>query len=86
MPINTTRATRDCIVQDGVRYCEKKDMTRKEIGLLSFSIIAIILWIALWVWIGVVIEDRYGIFGFPIAISGTILLPLLVIGIICLLF
>lgn len=49
IPVNTTR---ECIVQDGTRYCEHKDISKKDLGLAGGILLGIILWSIFWIWVG----------------------------------
>jgi len=80
IPIQNTKVV-DCIVQDGVRYCEKTDITTHEGGLIALGLVVMFLWIAMWIWIGIKVEEYTNSFyALPIALFGGIMLPILVFG------
>ena len=81
VPVNNTKEE-NCIIQDGVRYCEKKDITPKEVGYIFLSFVAFALWIALWFWISFKIDEMFGIFPLTTTIFGGVILPLFIAGII----
>lgn len=68
MPIHTTHI-RDCIVQDGVRYCEQSNMTQKDIGVVCLVAFLALVWMFFWIWI-----SERSIF---VALGGAVGLPLL---------
>lgn len=39
IPITTTQ-TRDCIIQEGVRYCESQNVSHKDVGIV-FGVVAL---------------------------------------------
>ena len=81
--MNNTREV-DCIIQDGVRYCEKVARSSDEWGLLLLGMLAFGLWAAFWFWLAFTKfyeQDGYvaacifgGIFGIPLLVGGIVLL------------
>ena len=41
----------DCIIQDGVRYCEKTNVSPSFLGWAGLSALALFIWIGFWVWV-----------------------------------
>jgi len=61
--------TRDCIVQDGVKYCETSNLTPEQLGTGILAIIAICLYLWFLGWLA--IEREYN--GFLVVLIGLIL-------------
>ncbi len=75
IPVQTTKEV-NCIIQEGVRYCEKEDVTSQELGFLLLAIAAIIIWAFFWAWFSL---EKDIIWLFPIM---AIIAPLLIGGLI----
>lgn len=61
--------TRDCIVQDGVRYCETNNLTPEQLGVGILVIIAVCVYLWFLGWLA--IEREYN--GFLVVLLGLIL-------------
>jgi len=82
IPMNNVREV-NCIIQEGVRYCEKKDLGKKEGGIIAFGVLGLVVWFVFWGWLS---GERYDIGeGILIFIGGGICLPLLIWGLIAIL-
>jgi len=76
----------NCIVEQGIKYCEKKDINKQDITYISFGIVIFFLWCYLWFWIGIKVGEKYDIFPLGIILGGILVLPALIIGILSLIF
>jgi hypothetical protein len=50
VPITNTR-TRDCIVQDGQRYCEDTDLTPREVGFIIIGVVVLTAYLGFLMWL-----------------------------------
>jgi hypothetical protein len=72
VPTHTTK-TVDCIIQDGIKYCEKTDLTNQETGVVFIGIAVLIAYM---VFLGYLTEEFDN---FLILIIG-IIAPLVIFG------
>jgi hypothetical protein len=77
IPINNTREV-NCIVEQGVRYCEKKDFSKQEVAVVFLGLSIIILWLMFWGWLSFRVEDT--VEPTIVFIIGGIVAPLIIIG------
>lgn len=63
MPMPVTQK-RDCIVQEGIRYCESNPLTKHDLGWMSVIMLVVILWFGFWAWLG--IEKDWGMWAMAI--------------------
>lgn len=82
IPMNNTREVL-CIVQDGVKYCEKTDGNPSGLGVAILFAAAIIGYTILVAYATSIIADYYEPLVLPFA-AAAILLPLIVIGVLLL--
>lgn len=79
VPVNNVR---NCIVQDGIRYCENKDVSPNEFGVALLFTVGILLWVMLWFWIGSKLESKFDV-SFPaVLFIGGFIIPMAILGII----
>jgi hypothetical protein len=78
IPINNTRKV-DCIIQDGVKYCERSDIPISVLGFLILGILCYIAWV--WFWLGKMFDYNVDgwVGGFMIALPWIILAILMII-------
>lgn len=81
-PMRTTR-TVECIVQDGIKYCEQIDFPDKELGVILLGFFAYICWFFFWAWYGEK-KDSMGI-ALGLGLIAPLLSGLLIGGIILIL-
>lgn len=80
MPIHKETKV-NCIIQNNKQYCEQKDLSKKDGGIVSLGIVGLILWISFWCWIALRFENNTIFNPVVIMIFGGIVLPLLIINI-----
>lgn len=77
IPMTNTR-TRDCIVQEGVRYCESQPMSNHDLGMLFLLMLVLIAWFGFWTWCSTETEMGFWAlaiaFCLPLAVGALILL------------
>jgi len=83
IPMNTTTKV-DCIIQEGIRYCEKQDISSHEGGIIALSVAGAILWFMFWFWLGIKLDDEYNIFPLTTVFLGGLVLPAIITGIVLL--
>lgn len=42
---------KECVVADGKRYCREEDMSNQDVGLLILSLVALVVWSVLSMWV-----------------------------------
>lgn len=77
-----TENNTNCIIQNNIQFCKKKDLTDKEFGYVSIFIFLIIVWLCLVFKIADWIEYEFNIDPMETVLLGGIGLPLLIIGLI----
>ncbi len=68
---------RDCILVEGVKYCESMDTITNDLGWMLLGLLAFGIWIGMWMWI----SERFFGMNLAVALGGAIGLPLLIGGI-----
>ena len=68
----------NCIIEAGVRYCENKDITAHEGGIILLVSSGLLIWVMAWIYVAVNMEKPL------IALVCSVLLPLLITGLILL--
>jgi uncharacterized PurR-regulated membrane protein YhhQ (DUF165 family) len=73
--------TKECIIQNGVKFCEDQDITNKEIGVVLLSTLGFFMYVALAFKVGDMVEDKYGVEALKTLLV-LLAAPLLIIGLI----
>ncbi len=77
VPVQTTKEV-NCIIQEGIRYCEKKEIPKEEVGYGLLFIALFFAWVIFWAWFAA--EKDKGMFALfcglfaPLIIGGLILI------------
>lgn len=74
--INRTREV-DCIIQNGVRYCEKEDLSSKAVGASLLVMLAICAYLVFITWIYFEVDNLLVIVlgvGAPLLVLGLMLI------------
>jgi hypothetical protein len=71
-PINTQTRV-DCITSSGKTYCEKTDLTKHDIVIISSILLAVILWFGFFSWLSMGPLERHG----NLVILASFVIPLI---------